>query len=183
MDEYRYPKNGYARVAVALIYGERSKHLEQFSVFGLPPHSPSRMRYLEQEDARDPSLGPGINMCTRVVSFGNGFGLYTTFTQGTGVNTVIALQYTENESQKDSAPNVVIGDLSDILFNGSEYEYFERNWDNQVQYKVDVLAKLVRAVDTGEVSLYPLFVADFPCISEYLLSRPYSIPKRTPLWK
>lgn len=173
MEEYRYPKSGYTRIAVKLMYGERSKHLEQFSVFNLPPHNVTRLVYVEEEDARNSSMGPGVNMCTRFVSFGNGTGLYTTYTQGTGINTIVGLRCNNN-----GAPI----DITSVMFSDKEYEYFENYWDNQVQYKVNVLSQLVRAIDTGYKGLYPLFVADFPNIAEYLLSHPDEIPEREALW-
>lgn len=194
MQEYRYPKSGYTLLAVKLIYGKRSRHVEQFSVFGLPPHDENRLQYSEEEHARQPILGPGINSCRRAVRFSDGRELISTSTQGTGINIALLYMYLsprvasveipEDAPRSSMAETYPFNLLSvlDTLFSQKEYEYFERSWDTQVQYKVDILAKLIRALDTGDENLYPMFVSDFPEIAAHLLSKPNPVPKRDPIW-
>lgn len=178
MNVYRYQKDGYTLYAVRLIYGQRSPHTEQFSAFSLPPHDSTRLAYSEIESARDPSLGPGINACRRMLHFGNDRILSTNVTQGSGINTFVTYSYpSENEDGHVSAMHV-----GDVMFSKKEYEYFDENWNDQVQYKVHIFSKLLRALDTGDENLYPMFVADFPEISKYLLAKPNSVPQRKPLW-
>jgi hypothetical protein len=176
MQEYKHKKNGYSLNAVRLIYGSRSPHAEQFSMYSMPPHDSHRVQYHELENAREPSLGPGINTCTRMVSFGDGRSLTSTITQGTGINTAIVYR----ELLID--PGEYSKQFTDSLFSQPEYEYFERHWDDQVQYKVNILAKLIQALDTGDDTIYPILVADFPEISRYLLSKPSIITQRSPIW-
>lgn len=176
MQEYRYSKSGYTRFAVCLLYGKRSKHAEQFSVYDLPQHDRQRLRYTEVEQARDTRLGPGINSCTRELHFGDGRMLSSDFTQGTGINTI--LHYVH---QNDGG-NVHLGSVYDFLFTNREYEYFEYHWDDQVQAKVDALSRLLRALDTGEEGIYPTVLGDFPNIAKYLLAYPEHFPRREALW-
>jgi len=170
MQEYRYPKSGYTLYAVKLLYGQRSPHVEQFTAYALPPHDDNRLKYSESEQARDPAVGPGINLCLRTLRFGDGRFVQSLMTEGTGINT--ALTYA------DSASVVV----SDVMFSQKEYDYFDNHWDTQVQYKVDILAKLLRALDTNDVDMYPMFVVDFPEIAKYLLSTVDPTETKKALW-
>jgi len=176
VDEYRYPKCCYTRLAVMLIYGKRSKHVEHFSVFGLPPHDRTRLEYREIEKARDESLGSGINNCTREVHFGDGRYLASDFTMGTGINTILIYAPLRDRT------SLFFEHLSDYIFTEDEYQYFDCHWDSQVQYKIDTLSKLLRALDTGDDELYPPMLADFPQIAKFLLGYPEHIPRRQALW-
>ena len=180
MDEYRYKKDGYTLNAVRLVYGPGSYHLEQFSSFALPPHEPSRVSFQEFEDRRDENLGPGINACTRYVSFGDARSVSTSVTQGNGINTVVSY----NAKGIPGVPGMECGrSFSDVLFRQREYEYFESHWDRQVQHKIKMIALLVRALDTGEKELYPALTDDFPTIAKHLLSVPVAVAPREPLWR
>lgn len=166
MNEYRYPKSLYANLAVRLIYGEGSRHLEQFSSYNIVPQRNSgRIRYYEIED---PTFGVGANSCARHVDFGNGHLVVSGVTQGNGINASVLLK----------SPDMSV---IDVLFSVHEYDYFEHNWDDQVQYKVDVTAKMLRAVDTCDKSVFPVLVADFPNIVRYLMEHHARIPERDPL--
>ena len=184
MEEYRYPKSGYTRFAIMLIYGSRSKHHEQFSTYNIfPPPDSQRLRYSEVENAREASLGPGINACLRRLSFGDGRTLSSTITQGTGINTVLVYDMQVKDPALASH-NTYVGNelLQDVMFSQDEYEYFNFHWDDQVQYKVDALSRLIRTLDTGDLGQRPTFLADFPTIARFLIAYPDCIPVRDSLW-
>jgi len=178
MEAYRYPKDGYTLYAVRMLYGQRSPHAEQFSTYALPPHNETRLAYSEIESARDPSLGPGINACQRILHFGQERILTANLTQGSGINTYATYSYPKRREDGQT----VMGHIGDVIFSEKEFEYFELNWDDQVQYKVNIFSRLLRALDTGDENMYPMFLADFPELSKYLLAKPNPLPQRKPLW-
>lgn len=182
MEEYRYPKSGYTYYAVKLIYGERSPHREQFSVFGLPPHSDKRMRYSETEERRPSDRGPGINESLRYLNVDGIRVLHTHRTESTGINTALTYRFTRGRTiPRGERPQIDV--VSDIMFSQAEYDYFNFKWDDQEQYKVDILARLIMALDMGDQEAFPMFIDDFPEVAKYHLSgKPY-LDIREPLWK
>ena len=180
MDEYRYPKSGYSYHAIKLIYGEKSPHLEHFSVYGLPPHSEHHIHYIERGQRRASERGPGINETCRYVNLDGVRTLHTHKTESTGINTALTYQHMRLH-QESGKPQIDV--ITDVMFSQTEYEYFCFNWDDQVQYKVDILARLIRALDIGDVKAFAMFIEDFPEIAKYLVSGKPSFEERPTVWK
>lgn len=182
MREYRYPKSGYSYFAVKMIFGEGSPHLSQFSVFSLPPHCYKRLRYSEVEERRrmmGSMDGTFVLTANRTLHIDGVRLLRTHRTEGTRINTALSFQYTVGR-RVASVPQMDV--VTDIMFSEREYEQFDYDWNDQIQFKVDMLARLIKAVDTADMESYPMFIGDFPEIAKYLVEVSSSMEPRGALW-
>lgn len=100
-------------------------------------------------------------------------------TEGTQINTALTLQCTVDTSQT-LVPQIDV--VTDIMFSEQEYEKFRYDWNDQIQFKVDMLARLIKAVDTRDKETYPMFIADFPEIAKYLVEISPFMRSRDPIW-
>lgn len=183
MEEYRYPKSGYAYFAAKMIFGASSPHMFHFSVYSLPPHCYKRLQYSELDDRRR-RMGMGedatfILTSTRTLWIDGMRLLRSHRTESTSINTALTFQYTVDRQVKGE-PQIDV--VTDIMFSEREYKQFENDWDEQIQFKVDILARLIKAIDTGDMEAYPMFVSDFPEIAKYLIEVSPHMEPRGALW-
>jgi len=183
VNEYRYPKSGYSYYAAKLVFGQSSPHVRQFSVFSLPPHCYKRLRYSEVEERRR-HMGSGdwrnfVFTSVRTLHIDGVRMLRSHRTEGTLINTALTFQYTVDR-RGTSVPQIDV--VTDIMFSEREYEQFRHDWNDQIQFKVDMLARLIKAVDTGDMETYPMFIADFPEIAKYLVEVSPFMGSRDPIW-
>lgn len=63
--------------------------------------------------------------------------------------------------------------VSDSTFNDDEFEYFKRNWDENVRSKIKNFSILLCSVHNRILSEIPIFVNEFPNIAKMLLEYPH----------